>query len=68
MACARVCPVDLLPQFIYKSILAEEVETYLAHGLLDCVECGLCSYVCPAKIELVAAFKAARAACYRERA
>ena len=21
-------------------------------GLLDCSECGLCSYVCPSKIEL----------------
>jgi len=68
MACARICPVDLLPQFIYKAILAEDVENYLAHGLLDCVECGLCSYVCPAKIDLAAAFKAARQACYRERA
>jgi Na+-transporting NADH:ubiquinone oxidoreductase subunit A len=50
--CARVCPVDLFPQMIHKSILAQEVEEYLQLGLLDCVECGLCSYVCPSKIEL----------------
>lgn len=68
MACARICPVDLLPQLIYKAVLAEDVETYLAHGLLDCVACGLCSYVCPAKIDLTATFTAARAACYWERA
>lgn len=59
--CARVCPVDILPQFTYKAILAEEVEESLEHGLLDCVECGLCSYVCPSKIELVQTFKAAKA-------
>lgn len=52
MHCADVCPVDLLPQLIYKAILVDEVEEYLEHGLLDCVECGLCSYVCPSKIEL----------------
>jgi Na+-transporting NADH:ubiquinone oxidoreductase subunit A len=50
--CARVCPVEILPQMAYKSALVGEVEEALAHGLLDCVECGLCSYVCPSKIEL----------------
>jgi Na+-transporting NADH:ubiquinone oxidoreductase subunit A len=50
--CAEVCPVDILPQFTYKSILADEIEEALNHGLLDCVECCLCTYVCPSKIEL----------------
>ena len=68
MHCADVCPVDILPQMTYKAILAEEVEEYLAHGLLDCVECGLCSYVCPAKIELAGTLKAARRAYAREQA
>jgi Na+-transporting NADH:ubiquinone oxidoreductase subunit A len=66
--CAEVCPVDIWPQMTLKSILAEEVEEYLAHGLLDCVECGLCSYVCPSKIELAETFRAARAAYAREQA
>ena len=64
--CREVCPVDILPQFTYKSILADDVEEALSHGLLDCVECGLCTYVCPSKIELCSAFKAAKAAYYRE--
>ena len=64
--CVRVCPVDILPQLAYKSILAGEVEEALSHGLLDCVECGLCSYVCPSKIELFAALKQAKADYYRE--
>lgn len=51
-SCARVCPVAILPQLAYKSALAGEIEEALAHGLLDCVECGLCTYVCPSKIEL----------------
>jgi len=64
--CALVCPVDILPQFTYKAILAGEVEESLEHGLLDCVECGLCSYVCPSKIELFETLKHAKAEFYQE--
>ena len=46
----------------------EEVEEYLAHGLLDCVECGLCTYVCPSKIELAATLQAAKHAYRKEQA
>jgi Na+-transporting NADH:ubiquinone oxidoreductase subunit A len=66
MHCADVCPVDILPQMAYKAILAEEVEEYLEHGLLDCVECGLCSYVCPSKIELAKTFIDTKAAYAKE--
>ncbi len=64
--CARVCPVDILPQFTMKAILADEIEEAAAHGLLDCVECGLCSYVCPSKIELGDIIKTARKKYYKE--
>ena len=64
--CALVCPVDILPQFTYKAILAGEVEESLEHGLLDCVECGLCSYVCPSKIDLFESLKKAKAEFYKE--
>ena len=64
--CADVCPVDILPQFTLKSILAGEVEDSLAHGLLDCVACGLCTYVCPSKIALCDALTAAKRAYYQE--
>jgi Na+-transporting NADH:ubiquinone oxidoreductase subunit A len=66
--CADVCPVEIWPQMTFKSILAEEVEEYLAHGLLDCVECGLCTYVCPSKIELAATLQAAKHAYRKEQA
>ena len=64
--CDDVCAVDILPQFALKSTLAGEVEESLAHGLLDCVECGLCTYVCPSKIDICALLKAAKSAYYRE--
>ena len=59
--CTDVCPVDIMPHMAYKAVLAEEVEESLEHGLLDCVECGLCSFVCPSKIELSQTFITAKA-------
>ena len=62
MHCTDVCPVDIMPHMAYKAVLADEVEESLEHDLLDCVNCGLCSYVCPSKIELTRTFIDAKAA------
>lgn len=64
--CDDVCAVDILPQFTMKCTLADEVEDALAHGLLDCVSCGLCTYVCPSKIDLCAILRKAKEAYYKE--
>lgn len=64
--CPRVCPVDILPQFTFKAVEADEIEEALALGLLDCVECGLCSFVCPAKIEITDILKKAKEAYAKE--
>ena len=65
-SCAKVCPVDILPQYTVKCLGADAIEEALAHGLLDCVECGLCSYVCPSKIEIREILQKARHAYYLE--
>ncbi len=59
-ACAKICPVEILPQFTFKCLAVNEIEEALEHGLLDCVECGLCTYVCPSKIELNETFRKAK--------
>lgn len=64
--CAAICPVDILPQFTMKCLVADEVEEALAHGLLDCAECGLCTYACPSKIQLREVFRVAKAQYYKE--
>ncbi len=64
--CARICPVDILPQFTMKCLVADEVEEALAHGLLDCAECGLCTYACPSKIQLREVLRSAKARYYKE--
>ncbi|MFH1156685.1 MAG: 4Fe-4S dicluster domain-containing protein [Pseudomonadota bacterium] len=65
--CDKKCPVDLLPQFILKTVLAEEMEEALSLGLLDCAECGLCTFVCPSKIEVSSVLQQAKHALYKER-
>ncbi|CCK81032.1 4Fe-4S dicluster domain-containing protein [Desulfobacula toluolica] len=50
--CTKICPVDLMPNFIMKALMSDDIEDALSYGLLDCCRCGLCSYACPSKIEL----------------
>ena len=64
--CDDVCAVDILPQFTMKCTLVDAVEEALAHGLLDCVSCGLCTFVCPSKIDLCAILRKAKEAYYKE--
>jgi electron transport complex protein RnfC len=59
-ACVRECPVGLMPCLIN---LASEKELWpqaKKYCALDCIECGLCNYVCPAKRRLVQSIKRAK--------
>ncbi len=55
--CIRACPFGLSATTLYKWIEHGEYAEALAEGLLDCKECGCCSYVCPARIPLVQGMK-----------
>jgi Na+-transporting NADH:ubiquinone oxidoreductase subunit A len=44
--------VDLMPSFIMKALHGDDIEEALQLGVLDCCQCGLCSFTCPSKIEL----------------
>ncbi len=50
--CENICPNDMMPSFIMKALQNDGMEEALQYGLMDCCRCGLCSYVCPSKIEL----------------
>ncbi|MFC1521246.1 NADH:ubiquinone reductase (Na(+)-transporting) subunit A [Elusimicrobiota bacterium] len=47
-----ICPVDIYPAHLAKAILAKDIEDMEKHGILDCAQCGLCTYICPSKIEI----------------
>ncbi len=60
--CVQGCPMHLLPTTIAayaRRDLLAEAEEYRA---LDCIECGCCSYSCPAAIPLVQAIRYGKAA------
>ena len=44
---------DILPEFLFKSIVANDLEEAIQLGLLDMTdeEAALCTYICPSKIE-----------------
>lgn len=51
--CQKVCPVGLIPHLLHKHVDKEIYNKRLAdYRIFDCVECGLCDYVCPSKIEV----------------
>ena len=61
-ACIDNCPIHLAPINIQKAYLRRNVEE-LDKLMADlCVECGTCSYVCPAKQPLAQSTRLARAA------
>ena len=44
--------MGLLPQFLHKLLAVELFDEAEELGAHRCIGCGLCSYVCPSKIEL----------------
>jgi electron transport complex protein RnfC len=55
--CMRACSCKLSPALLNSAIAAGAWKEAEAIGLLDCVECGTCSYVCPSRIQLVQRFR-----------
>jgi electron transport complex protein RnfC len=58
--CADACPAGLLPQQLHRAALADDHGTLRELGVFDCIDCGLCDYVCPSQIPLAHRFRLAR--------
>ena len=58
--CARVCPMQLLPQQLYWFAKAKDLDKVQDYDLFDCIECGCCAYVCPSHIPLVQYYRYAK--------
>ena len=59
-ACVRECPVFLMPTLISLASQKELWSQAKIYGAPDCIECGICNYVCPANIRLVQHIKRAK--------
>ncbi len=51
--CVDACPTHLMPTDLARFSEHREVDRLEDYNVLDCIECGSCSYICPAKIPLV---------------
>lgn len=56
-----VCPQQLVPQMLVKAVKSNDFEKFDALGGMECIECGCCSFICPAKIPLTQRFKYGKA-------
>ncbi len=51
--CEEVCPVAIIPHLLFHYVEKDVIdETLLTYKIFNCIECNLCSYVCPSKIPL----------------
>ena len=48
-ACPARIPINMLIRVLENGLYEEAAKEY---DLLSCIECGLCSYVCPARIPI----------------
>jgi electron transport complex protein RnfC len=59
--CVSVCPMHLMPLYLYQAERKDDIDALNARNIGDCIECGSCAYICPARIPLVQSFKNAKA-------
>ena len=51
--CVAACPMHLAPAFISQAVRQGEIHKLPRLHPQDCMECGCCSYICPAGIPLL---------------
>lgn len=59
-ACAKVCPMRLMPMYIDAFALVGNFTEAKRYGAEYCMECGSCAYTCPAKRTLVQSIRLAK--------
>ena len=49
-----------MPTYIYHHSEKKNVASLESYNTMDCIECGACTYVCPAKLPLVQGIRAGK--------
>ena len=58
--CVDACPIGLNPYDMKISADVEKWDDCVKKHVMDCILCGACSYICPARRWLTASFKNAK--------
>ena len=59
--CVDICPMGLMPNQLARLVEFKYLDKASDLGLYDCMECGSCSFICPAKRNLVQYIKTGKA-------
>ena len=51
--CENHCPAFIAPSRIAAAVKYSKLDVAREYNIMECIECGSCSYVCPSKIPLV---------------
>ncbi|MBQ3109439.1 MAG: electron transport complex subunit RsxC [Clostridia bacterium] len=60
--CVAVCPMNLMPLYLYQGAEEGDAQALERFRLSDCIECGCCSYTCPVSLPLTERFRGAKSA------
>ena len=60
--CVEDCPIGLEPLNLHKALVLGNKSLAWDEGLGFCIECGICSYICPSRVPLVGEFHDAKEA------
>ncbi len=55
--CFEGCPMGLMPSVLNPLVLMRDYKAFEETGGMNCIECGSCSYVCPASRHLTQSFR-----------
>ena len=58
--CIQACPMLLAPAQLDNCVRADDFEGAEKLGVMNCMECGACTFVCPAKRCLTQSFRTAK--------
>ena len=58
--CVEVCVIGLVPSAISVAVEAGDYDAADAENVLDCIECGCCTYICPSRRPIVQWVKQAK--------
>ena len=58
--CVEGCPMHLMPFELCNDVERNDWQAAEHHSVLDCMECGSCTYVCPARRNITSSIRIAK--------